>query len=259
MARVGNYPWDNSKGPRGAASKDGGTSWTEFGSEPPGAGSGTVAVAADGQTLLWAPKEGKVGYSTDSGVTWVLADGIPDAAKVPDWAPSNLRVAADRVSPKKFYAFDGLTGTAYFSADGGAHFKLGSRGLPSLPDYDLSSASIKAVPGIDGDVWITSGKALVHSTDSGHDYTLVTSAEESYSLGFGKAAPGQSYPAMYLSGKIDGLIAFYRSDDGGSHFVRVNDDAHQYGGSYMVIGDPRVYGRIYVAAGGRGILYGEPK
>ncbi|HEY2410054.1 MAG TPA: sialidase family protein [Polyangiaceae bacterium] len=260
MARVGTYPWDDSKGPRGAVSKDGGIHWTEFGAEPPGsAGSGAVAVSADGGTIVWAPKEGKVGYSVDGGATWQVADGIPDAAKVPDWAPSPLRVAADRVNQKKIYAFDGLTGTAYFSSDGGAHFKIGSRGLPSLPEYDLISASIVAVPGIEGDVWITSGKELVHSTDSGHDYALVTSVDESYSLGFGKAAPGRSYPALYLSGKVDGLIAFYRSDDGGSHFARINDDAHQYGGSHMLIGDPRIYGRVYVAVGGRGIVYGDPK
>jgi hypothetical protein len=260
VVRVGSYPWDGSKGPRGALSKDGGATWTEFGSEPPGsAGSGVVVVAADGGTIVWAPKQGKTGYSTDGGATWQVADGLPDAATLPDWAPSNLRLAADRVNPKKLYAFDGLSGTAYFSYDGGAHFKLGSRGLPSLPDYDLVSAGINAVPGIEGDVWITSGKELVHSTDSGQNYALVTSVEESYSLGFGKAAPGQSYPALYFSGKIDGLIAFYRSDDGGSHFVRINDDAHQYGGSHMIIGDPRRYGRVYVAAGGRGILYGDPK
>lgn len=37
------------------------------------------------------------------------------------------------------------------------------------------------------------------------------------------------------------------------------DDAHQYGGTNLIIGDPRVYGRAYIAPAGRGILYGEPK
>lgn len=260
MARVGTYPWDDSKGPRGAMSSDGGVSWTAFRSEPPGsAGSGAVAVSADGKTILWAPKEGKASCSADGGVTWVAADGLPDAAKLPDWAPSNLRVAADRVNPKKLYAFDALSGIAYVSTDAGAHFTVGSRGLPALPDYNLSAAGITSVLGIEGDVWLTSGKELVHSTDSGRDYKLVGSVEESYSLGFGKAAPGQRYPAMYLLGKVQGFTAFYRSDDGGEHFVRINDDAHQYGGANLVIGDPRVYGRVYIAAGGRGIVYGEPK
>jgi hypothetical protein len=36
MARVGNYPWDGSRRPRGGVSKDGGISRTQFGSEPEG-------------------------------------------------------------------------------------------------------------------------------------------------------------------------------------------------------------------------------
>ena len=168
-------------------------------------------------------------------------------------------MAADRVNPKRLYAFDALTGTAYWSDDSGAHFNAGTRGLPSLPEYDLSSASIQAVPGFEGDVWITSGKQLARSTDSGKNYRPVASAEESYALGFGHPAPGQRYPALYLSGKVDGLIGFFRSDDAGSRFARINDDAHQYGGTHLIIGDPRVFGRVYIAPGGRGILYGDPK
>ena len=260
MARVGTYPWDDSKGPRGAVSKDGGSSWQEFASEPPGSsGSGAVAVSADGGSIVWAPKDGRVGVSNDDGVSWSVADGLPAAAKVPDWAPSNLRLAADRVNPKKLYALDALSGTTYVSNDRGVHFKASSGHVPALPEYDLISASINAVPGIEGDVWITSGKELAHSTNSGEVYTLVASVQESYALGFGKAAPGLDYPALYLSGKINDLVAFYRSDDGGAHFVRINDDAHQYGGSHLLIGDPRVYGRVYVAVGGRGIVYGQPK
>jgi len=58
---------------------------------------------------------------------------------------------------------------------------------------------------------------------------------------------------------VGGVTGFFRSDDGGASFVRINDDAHQYGGANVIIGDPRIYGRAYIAPGGRGILYGEPK
>ena len=260
MARVGTYPWDDSRGPRGAVSKDGGASWSAFGSEPVGGeGSGAVAVSADGMTVLWAPKAGTPGCSRDSGASWIAVEGLPKAAKLPDWSPTNLRVAADRVNAKKLYAIDALSGSAYFSDDGGAHFKLSSGSLPSLPDYELSSGGIYAVPGLEGEVWVATGKELARSTDSGQTYALVTSVEKSRSLGFGKAAPGQKYPALYLSGTVSGVAGFFRSIDSGASFVRINDDAHQYGGANVVIGDPRVFGRVYVAAGGRGIVYGEPK
>jgi hypothetical protein len=62
-----------------------------------------------------------------------------------------------------------------------------------------------------------------------------------------------------LSGKVASVVGFFRSDDGGKSFVRINDDAHQYGGSNLIIGDPRVYCRVYLAGHGRGVLYGEPR
>jgi xyloglucan-specific exo-beta-1,4-glucanase len=37
--------------------------------------------------------------------------------------------------------------------------------------------------------------------------------------------------------------------------VRINDDRHQFGTIHQVLGDPKVFGRVYAAAEGRGILY----
>jgi len=55
------------------------------------------------------------------------------------------------------------------------------------------------------------------------------------------------------------VAGFYRSEDAGVTWVRINDDRHQFGFCGVIIGDPRVYGRVYVGTGGRGILVGEPK
>ncbi|WP_309050203.1 cellulose-binding domain-containing protein, partial [Streptomyces sp.] len=75
---------------------------------------------------------------------------------------------------------------------------------------------------------------------------------------FGKAAPGASYPALYTSAKIGGVRGVFRSDDAGAHWVRINDDAHQWGWTGATItGDPRVHGRVYVATNGRGIIQGD--
>jgi xyloglucan-specific exo-beta-1,4-glucanase len=260
MARVGTDTWDNSKTPRGAASKDGGISWTQFGSEPEGSsGSGSVAVSADGAVLLWAAKDAPASRSTDSGATWVRSRGLPDPVKVPDWSQSNLRLAADRVNARKFYAFDALTGRVYFSEDGAVAFEVSSRVLTALPEYNLVVASIQTVPDLEGHVWIAAGKELFRSIDSGRTYSALSNVEESYGVGFGRAAEGRKHPAIYLSAKVNGVTGFFRSDDEGKSFVRINDDAHQYGGSNLIIGDPRIYGRAYVAPGGRGIIYGEPQ
>ena len=82
--------------------------------------------------------------------------------------------------------------------------------------------------------------------------------QEAYSLGFGKAAAGRNFPALYLAGKIEQPRGLFRSDDAGCTWVRINDDEHQFGSINHVTGDPRIYGRVYFATGGRGIIYGDP-
>ncbi|HEY3593290.1 MAG TPA: xyloglucanase, partial [Polyangiaceae bacterium] len=254
VARVG---WAGGAGKHGAVSMDGGSTWKPFDTEPPGNGAGSVAVSADGETLVWSPKGGGAAFSRDRGASWVRADGLPEPAKIPDWAPVNLRPAADRVNPQKMYAYDSLKGIAYASTDGGAHFASTQSTMPSLPDYNLGSGSAQATPEIEGDVWLTTGKELYHSTDSGKTYSSLSNVDESVAVGFGKPASG-NYPAVYLIGKVGGTAGFFRSDDVGATWSRINDDEHQYGFTGVIIGDPRTYGRVYVGTGGRGILYGDP-
>jgi photosystem II stability/assembly factor-like uncharacterized protein len=255
VARVG---WDDQhKG--GATSIDGGKTWTPFGKMPEGKGAGSIAMSADGSGLLWAPLEGPVVFSKDKGATWTLAAGIPKPEVSPDWAPVPFRPAADRVNPKKFYVLDARGGQAFTSEDGGAHFTASPMGLPALPEYQFSSASAQAAPGIEGDVWLTNHRELNHSTDSGKTFEAIPGVTEAYGLGFGKPADGKTYPALYLIGKVGDVSGFFRSDDAGAKWMRINDDAHQYGFCTIITGDPRVYGRVYIGTGGRGIVYAEPK
>lgn len=254
VARVG---WHEKQW--GAYSIDGGKSWTPFKNMPKGKGAGSIAVATDGSSLVWAPMEGPVVFSKDQGATWTVAQGLPAMEASPDWAPVPFRPAADCVNPNKFYVFDAKGGQAYWSVDGGAHFTASPNGLPSLADYEFSSASVQTVPGSEGDVWLTAGKELNHSTDSGKSWETVSGVTAAHALGFGKAAPGKTYPALYLVGKVGEVAGFFRSDDAGATWVRINDDKHQFGFCALIVGDPRVYGRAYIGTGGRGILYGEPK
>lgn len=259
MVRVGNYPWDGTKAPRGAISTDGGISWTSFAQEPPGSGGlGSVALSADGSVVVWAPRDANPAYSRDQGKTWLPAAGLPAPKKSPDWAPWFLRLTSDRVNPKKFYAFDALEGQVYVSEDGGAHFEATDSSLTAVPDYDLRFTYIKAVFDHEGEVWITTKTELARSSDSGKSFSTIDGIQQAYGVGFGKAAPGQDFPAIYFSGKIDGVNGIFRSDDEAESFIRINDDAHQYGGVTVLTGDPRVYGRVYLSTGGRGITVGEP-
>ena len=235
---------------RGAYSSDGASSWTPFDSEPEGRGAGAVAVSPDGRTIIWTPRDGAAHYSRDRGQTWKPSAGIP----------AKLKVVSDRVNPQKFYAYDGQRGHVYASVDGGETFYLKAKELP------IGYGTLRSVPGFEGELWLSSGSGARHSsgdglyrsTDSGQSFVKVKTILEAYALGFGKAAPNSFYPALYVAGKIGAVQGFFRSDDQGKTWTRINDDRHSFGQINVITGDPRIYGRVYLGTGGRGILYGDP-
>jgi photosystem II stability/assembly factor-like uncharacterized protein len=159
------------------------------------------------------------------------------------------------VNPKKFYAYYPETGQLYISSDGGSSFSLQCKKLPGK-----NRSKMRPAPCAEGDLWLAAENAGVfRSTDSGATFSKVGSAENALAVGFGKEAPGKTYPAVYIVGTIGGLDGAFRSDDTGATWVRITDDQHQFGPiDRGIIGDPRVYGRAYLMTNGRGIPYGEP-
>ncbi|MFF4588169.1 hypothetical protein [Streptomyces sp. NPDC001388] len=99
-----------------------------------------------------------------------------------------------------------------------------------------------------------SGGTLHASTDGGATFTTLASVRSASALGFGKAAAGAGYQALYLIGTVKDVTGVFRSTDKGATWLRVNDDAHQWGG----IGDPDTFGRVYAGTNGRGLQYGDP-
>ncbi len=229
-------------------SRDGGANWYAANGEPAGtAGGGKVALSANGNAILWSTPDVGVFYSS-GGNSWTASTGVPKGAKI----------ASDRVNSNKFYAWS--AGNFYVSTNGGATFtKTAAAGLPAEGDLDF-----KAIPGIEGDIWLAGGNTtggkygLWHSTDSGASFTKLSNVQEANVIGFGKAAPGQSYMALYTSAKIDGVRGIFRSNDAGATWIRINDDQHQYASTNSAItGDPRIYGRVYIGTNGLGIVYGD--
>ena len=237
----------------GAYSTNGGTSWTAFASNPAGAnGAGTIAVAADGATLVWSPNgPNSIFYSTNQGTTWSASAGVNKGT---------LKPVADRVNPKKFYAYDAEDGKMLVSTNGGVSFTTAATNLPTVPGWLLWAASVYPVPGVEGDVWLTNPSGgLYHSTNSGASFTRQAEVPEAVKVGFGKPAAGKIYPAIYLAGTISNIMGFFRSDDAGATWIQINDDQHQFGGVNDITGDPRVFGRVYIATSGRGIVYGDSR
>jgi photosystem II stability/assembly factor-like uncharacterized protein len=232
-------------GQRGAYSTDGGVSWQPFAGEPAGSSQpGKIVVGTDARTIVWVPGDVVPHYSRDRGATWTPVTGLP----------AQVAVVGDRVDPSSFYAFDAGTGTAYRSTNGGATFLPSATGLPT------GAGKLETVLDRAGHCWLAAGKGgLLRSTDYGVSYQRVATIEESYTIGFGKAARRRTEMAVYTSGRVAGVRGIFRSDDSAKSWVRVNDDRHQFASTGDAIaGDPRVYGRVYLSTNGLGIPYGEP-
>ena len=243
---------------RAAYSEDGGAHWQAFASEPEpsGEGAGTIAVAADGSAVLWMPRGAAHAYLThDFGKHWQAVDGLP----------AHARVLSDRVDPKRFYAyvgrfygFEGHATQVLVSHDGGAHFQVIGGALGERLAHG-SIAWVRAAPDAAGVVYVGGeGLGLLRAYDDGGALAKLGALADVRDFGFGKSAPGSAAPTIFAAGQLGDVYGLYRSTDDGAHWLRIDDDAHRYGGQRLITGDPRVFGRVYFASSGRGVFYGDP-
>lgn len=203
---------------------------------------GTVAMAANGSNFLWAAADKPVKLVNPNAYTATTVSAIP----------SNAYVASDRASDSIYYAsFD----SAFYYGSGTSYTANTATGYPN------GTYKIKAVPGRQGHVWVPAGThGLWVTKDGGKSFSKLDTSvvQKADIIGYGKAATGQTYPALYITGKVSGVEGVFLSKDSGSTWTRINDDAHQYGAiSYAITGDMRTYGVVYVGTNGRGVVYGD--
>lgn len=235
---------------RAAWSDDGGAHWQAFASEPPeGEGAGSIAVAADGEGVLWAPNDARQVYFTrDRGLHWQKVEGLGE----------RMRVLADRIDARRFYAFSPQTGALFASADGGASFApIGGEFGDAARGH--GQVQLEASPAKAGVLWLGARDLpLLRGDDKGRLLQRAPALTGVDAFGFGKPATGSDEPTLFAAGRRDTQQGIFRSIDGGLHWLRVDDDAHRYGRISLLIGDPRVFGRLYAATSGRGLVYGDP-
>ncbi len=233
---------------RAAHSSDGGKTWTSFASEPPqGEGAGQIAIAADGKRVIWTPDKATHAWITDDfGRRWQKVSGVPAGAVI----------EADKVDAGLYYAFEGITGKLYVSGNGGAEFKQVAAGVGELGDR--FRAEVRPDPQRSAVVYLSASRRGLLRWSAGRLERL-PGVEQADSLGLGRPKDGSRTPTLFVSGKVDGKSGLFRSDDDGRHWQRIDDDAHRYGKIALLSGDPRLYGRVYFAASGRGIVYGDPR
>jgi len=236
--------------PIGVISTDGGLTWTAFASTPTASkGGGQIALSPDGSSMVWATEDtSSVWYSTDAGTTWTASTGIS----------SQAQVISDRAKAGVYYGFS--NGTLSVSTDAGATFTTLQTGIPS-GSYSVPPTLV-SLPDAQGDVWLTGGDEYgnLYSNTGTSTFPRLTAAsgvQWSYHLGYGKAAAGSNKLTLYLDGTIGGAWGYYRSTDGGTTWLQINDSAHQWAGSTAICGDMRTFGTFYLGTGGgRGIIWG---
>ena len=226
-------------------SRDNAKTWESLIPPFPEAKDGSLAISPDGKTVVWCPDNSPI-YTTSNYRNWALAVG----------SIKGQRVISDRVNSSKFYFFNNKA--LYFSNNKGATFSKGSTD-PALTNV----RKIRCSPGIEGDIWIPSADNGLYRTTWINNlpaFTKIDKVTNCEAVGFGKAKTGKKFPAIYIWGVVDSIEGIFRSDDEGKSWVRINDDAHEFGGTgdaNEIIGDPRIYGRVYMSTAGRGIVYGD--
>ena len=210
-----------------------------------------------------------------------------DAAGAPV-TTGNVKIFSDKVEPGVFYGFRsparGETGGSvlYVSEDAGATFRQVTPEGVGIPNANWNTSGHgQGANKIQVDVvnprslWLASNDpaaGLVHLTYTASSGTWQTTkvspgTDSAFQqVGVGRGVGDGSVPALYAMGVIADTstgtaqapaYGMYRSLDGGAHWTRINDDEHQFGDLRALSGDSRVFGRVYLGTGSRGIRVGE--
>ena len=268
IVRAGVSGLNNTFGcPSGAYSTDAALTWTRFPQCVPGINStiysgGKITIDASAKHIVWSslqtakavPEQTGPWTSSDFGANWSAPNGFP---------MQSGNISSDRFQAATFYSF--TAGTWYISTDGGESYTSKTASSIGLP-----SGSPGAVPVVSteraGEIWLPLGSLGIYYTRNfGASWTRVGQAginPSFFTVGAPAPANNNKTPALFLWGKAGtsgplAVTGLYRSDDNASSWVRVNDEAHQYGGPTVLLADPRVYGRVFIGTGGRGIVYAD--
>jgi xyloglucan-specific exo-beta-1,4-glucanase len=276
LVAAGGWQW-NSTGDA-AYSDDNGRTLREFPTKPfNSAKFGRIAQGVNPSNIVWAPMGDAftpIYFTQDNGKTWAAGKGCPLGTVASDGPWSFYKsLSADRVRPGWFYLYDRRDGRFYRSEDGGASWHHTAT-LPTQQGVHYDTHQVRTNPRTGSDVWVsisgstaTGDHGLFHSINGGNTWTRLTGVEWANSVSFGQGKPGGKYPALYLFGQVGGSrpageqdadVQLYRSDDLGLSWIHINDASHQFAGAGTITGDNQVWGRVYVATGGRGFFVGTP-
>lgn len=249
-------------------STDGGKTWTKFESQPDVRGKesahGQIAVSAtERDNLVWLPAWNSMPYfTTDRGQTWTKCELPGNSGNCCIAAPWFQReaLAADRELPNTFYIYDWAEGHLFQSVNGG---KSWGRFESVLPKWSYHP-KLRSVFDHAKHLWFAPGPQestaaigpLLRSKDGGKTWQPISNTTEVLNVSLGKAAPNTDYPALYIQGRVEGRLGYFRSIDEGASWQMIGEYPFGiYDLAKVMHADAFQYNRLYVGFGGNGFVY----
>ena len=227
------------------------------------------------------------GTTPDGGATWTWQNSLylekPMRSNGTfDYGTNGKFLTSDGAGNYYLYDKDGAItqgGGLFKSADGGATFTLVSAALAEDKPISIYSANICPVlacmPGFPNIIFYAPGSGyspkgyaptpLRVSFDTGVHWASVRNTFQVWQVAFGKAKPGNTYPAIYITGNTadwPNPMNVYRCDDfdGATttmHWTALtNINLVTCEPSRCLAGDPEVYGTVYIGTASSGYLVG---
>ncbi|BCE00559.1 WD40/YVTN/BNR-like repeat-containing protein [Marinicellulosiphila megalodicopiae] len=246
--------YDNNNHNKGALSTDGGSTWNAFATKPSGVAdndlSGNIAISANGSTIVWGSQNATMAYSANDGQSWAAVNGL---------SVSGLKPVADRVNSNKFYAFDPATQIMYYSTNAASSFSSTALNLTGIPNYLAPQPEVKSVYNKEGDLWLANyTHGLYRSINSGTSFNKISGVTTAFNVAIGAPEITGDYPTVYIWGIIDGVNGIFRSQDEGVNWTQINDNDTQWAQNHSdLTASQTIFGRLFIALGGRGIIYGD--
>lgn len=268
-------------------SADGGDTWRAFkGAPPSGWGFGGCIASSTRKNIVLLPSNNGVGsFTLDGGATWepIRLDGSrPTGGFANAYYVNRKNISADKTRPGTFVlvyttiandAYGNPLGGVWLTRDGGQKWDHVLAGVVSDRDHDPKAVmatgqdarqfwncQLEYVPGHTGELLYTphadfADDKFFWSRDDGKTWSEPNrKIRNVVSFGFGKAAPGQTRPAVYFWGAVDKIIGLYVSFDWFASAPRLvtRFPSQLLGVVVSVAADPDRFGRAYVGTSGAG-------
>jgi hypothetical protein len=266
---------------------NGGDSWQAFGGTPSsGWGNGGCIACGNKNNIVLLPSNNATGvFTLDGGATWlpIKLDGInPTGGFANSSYVARKNISADKTRPGTFALiytvmsgenYGNPLGGVWLTRDGGKTWGQELKGVISSGEHDPKAVralgleerqfwqcQLEYVPGHSGELVYTphadfAADRFFWSRDDGASWVeLHSKIRNVRSFGFGKAASGQTRPAIYLWCEVDGKEGLFVSFDWFATVPRLLSrfPSQMLSTVTSVTADPDRFGRAYVGTSNAG-------